>query len=139
MLTDADTPTIRFAILRRLGQEPGVKVCDIKFEKYRRGEQYLARFDPQVWAVAEEPFIRVGMVSLLGETMVTRSRFDLPVPFEIGHLHAEIDEIAEQYKRARKDFFTAALPVSEEKHVEGTGMRGRWKLYGLRARQPADA
>jgi len=42
MLTADDTPTIRFALSRRLGKEPGVEICDLKFQKRRQGEWYLA-------------------------------------------------------------------------------------------------
>lgn len=112
MLTADDTPTIRFAVLRRLGTEPGVRICDIKFGK---GDGVIA----------------VGIIAALGDSIITKSRFDLPDPFEHGHLIAEIDEIAEQYKKARRDFFTAALPISEEKTLAGTGTRGRWARYGL--------
>lgn len=113
MLTSDDTPTIRFAINRRLGAEPGVTLCAIKFAKA-----------PGV--------ISVGVLARLGNTIITTSRFELPDPFEHGHLLAEIDEIAEQYKLVRKDFFTARLPVSEVRQVPGTGTRGNWARYGLR-------
>lgn len=114
MLTADDTPTIRNAILKRLGPEPGVIICDIKFAK-------------------APGLIAVGLISTLGTTIRVKSRFDLPDPFEHGHLVAEIDEIAEQYKTARRDFFTSRLPVSETKTLPGTGARGRWERYGLRS------
>lgn len=111
MLTADDTPTIRFAITRRLDAEPGVRVAEIRF-----------------WR--DDDCLKVGLLATLGESIITRSRFDLPLRFEIGHLHNEIDEIAEQYKLARRDFFTAELPVSEEKELPGTGLRGNWRRYG---------
>lgn len=114
MLTADDTPTIRNAILKRLGAEPGVIICEMKFAK-------------------TPGLIAVGLVATLGNTIIVKSRFDLPDPFEHGHLVAEIDEIAEQYKLARRDFFTARLPVSEAKTLPGTGTRGRWERYGLRS------
>ena len=113
MLTADDTPTIRRAILRRLGVEPNVRVCDIKFEK-APGE------------------ISVGILANVGDHIITRSAFVLPDPFELGHLHNEIDEISVQYRLAAKDHFTAALPVSDEKFLAGTGLRGNWARYGLR-------
>ncbi len=113
MLTGDDTPTIRNAILKRLGTEPAVHVCDIKFQK-GNGE------------------IGVGIQAFVGEHYQTRSLFVLPDPFEIGHLHDEIDEIAAQYRQVRRDPFTEALPVSEEKSVPGSGLRGKWSRYGLR-------
>ena len=111
MLTADDTPTIRFAILRRLDQEPGVKVCEVKFQQHH-------------------DCLSVGLLATLGDSIITRSRFDLPLHFEHSHLINEIDEIAEQYKVARRDFFTAGRAVSEEKTLDGTGLRGRWISYG---------
>lgn len=115
MLTADDTPTIRLAIQRRLGREPGVAICDIKFGK----------------AAGE---IAVGILALVGaeKATIARSRFNLPDPFEIGHLHDEIDEIAEHLKVAARDHFTAALAVSAEHEIAGTGLKGRWARYGLR-------
>ena len=113
MLTAEDTPTIRHAITRRLGVEPGVRLCEIKFHKVP-GE------------------VSVGILANVGDFLITRSTFVLPDPFELGHLHNEIDEIAMQYRLAAKDHFTAALPVSEEKTLPGTGLRGNWARYGLR-------
>jgi hypothetical protein len=107
MLTGDDVPTIRHAILKRLDAEPGVQVADIPVE--------LAA-----------DCIRVGVLAMLGETLVVRSRFDLPPEFEIGHLHNEIDEIAEQYKAARADFWKQARMIAGERAVKGTGLRGRW-------------
>lgn len=133
MLTADDTPTIRNALLKRLGTEPGVHVADIKFQKYAKGDGYYA--DPpacKLFLVASEAFMRVSILLQLGETIVLDSRFDLPNPCEHGHLVAEIDEIATACGEARRDFFTAALPVSERKFLAGTGTRGNWSRYGLR-------
>jgi hypothetical protein len=113
MLTADDTPTIRHSILKRLGLEPNVRICDIKFQK----------------AAGE---ISVGVLANVGNHIITRSAFVLPDPFELGHLHNEIDEIAVQYRLAARDHFTAALPVSEERFLRGTGLRGNWARYGLR-------
>jgi hypothetical protein len=118
MLTAEDAPTIRNAIQKRLGTEPGVAICDIRVASHDYGA-----------------VLRVGIMALLdGEAIVTRSLFELPNPFELGHLHDEIDEIAEQYKAARKAHYGrgGAPMVSPEKHLAGTGMRGRWARYGLR-------
>lgn len=133
MLTSDDTPTIRNAVLKRLGLEPGVHVAEIKFQKYARGDEYFV--DPpacKLTAITAEPFVRVGLLLQLGESLIVDSRFDLPDPFEHGHLLAEIDEVAQGCKKARRDFFTAALPVSERKFLPGSGTRGNWKRYGLR-------
>lgn len=129
MLTADDTPTIRFALHRRLDKEPGVQVADIKFAKLKKGDWYADLSG--LMLRADEPFIRVGVVLSVGRMVIVTSRFDLPDPFEHGHLLAEIDEIAEQCRRARKDFFTAAMDVSEAKPLPGTGLRGKWNRYGF--------
>lgn len=132
MLTEADTPTIRFAIIRRLDTEPGVKICDLKFEKYGKGDRYRDLDSGGELKIAAEPFIRVGLVAEVGSVIVTRSVFDLPVPFSHQHLVNEIDEIAEQHKAARKDFFGRGNGVilTPEKQLKGSGTRGRWASYG---------
>lgn len=135
MLTDSDTPTIRHAIVKRLDPktEPGVRLADIRFQKYGKGDGYYA--DPpacKVQAIAAEPFMRVSLLLQIGESIVLDARFDLPNPCEHGHLLAEIGEIANACRAARRDFFTAALPMSERKFLPGTGTRGNWSRYGLR-------
>ena len=107
MLTGNDVPTIRHAIIKRLSTEPGVAIADIPVD------------------VAHD-CIRVGVIVTLGESLLVRSRFDLPSEFELVHLHNEIDEIAEQYKAARKDFWSNGRMMVGEKAVPGTGLRGRW-------------
>ena len=107
-----------------------MKVCEIKFQKYRMGDEYTDLDHGGFLRLAMQPFIRVGLLFELGSTIIVKSVFDLPDPFEHGHLVAEIDEIADGFKKARKDVFTAALPVSEVKRVPGTGARGRWARYG---------
>lgn len=129
MLTSADLLTIQFAIRCRLDAEPGVSVAlPIPMQAYGIGELYLD-LDRQMYRQAEVPFIRVGVLARLGNSITTRSWFDLPDPFEHGHLLNEVDEIAEQYKQARKGFFLSPLMVPERK-VKGTGLRGRWARYG---------
>lgn len=115
MLTDEDIPTIRNAIYRRLNAEPGVTICDIKFG---HGLNYIA----------------VGVLATIDDGPITRSRFDLPIPFEHGHLIEEIDEIAEQFKAARKAHFGSGsgLILTPERQLQGRGLRGRWARYGLR-------
>lgn len=127
MLTDADTPLIRYAIIRRLDQEPGVRVVELLFERYEIGDRYLA--DDGV-RVAREPFIRVGVLATVGALLQARSKFDLPVPFEHSHLVNEIDEIAEQHKAMRREFFLSPMAAGAERQAKGSGMRGRWARYG---------
>ncbi len=118
MLTDEDTPTIRNALYRRLNAELGVKICDIKFA---RGAG----------------FIRVGVLATIDDGPIARSMFELPNPFEHGHLVDEIDEIAEQCKAARKEHFGrgGGLILTPERQLQGSGLRGRWARYGLREPQ----
>src|SRR6266849_1755735 len=110
MLTANDLPTIRFAIVRRLDAEPGVIIYDLKMLP-RPGR------------------IEVGVEAEIDGHLRTRSRFDLPDPFELSHLHDEIDEIAEQFKVVRKNGGGGLLTLPE-RMIEGTGLRGRWLRYG---------
>lgn len=110
MLTYADEPTIRNAIMRRLDKERGVEICELKI-------------------VPRGDCIRVGILATLDHALVLKSVFDLPPSFDYRHLHNEIDEIAEQYKMARRDFWQhgRALPKGQvERQMSGTGLRGRW-------------
>ena len=110
MLTAADTPTIRNAILKRIGKEPGVTIVDMPVVKHA---DHLA----------------VGLLLEVDHVLLVRSRFDLPAMFDHSHLVNELDEVAEQIKAARKDAFGrgAALVQSTEKVMAGTGLRGRWR------------
>lgn len=139
MLTADDTPTIRFALQRRLGKEPWVQICDLKFEKYRLGDWYVT--DPRkasLMAVATVPFVRVNLVIDIfvrdekGDPVPVISCFDMPVPWELGHLHNEADEIAEFCKAQRRLILGTgkALVIAPEKQLGGTGIRGNWKRYG---------
>lgn len=110
MLTADDLPTIRFAIVRRLDLEPGVKICDLKM-------------------VPRPGCIAVGVLAMINETAHVISRFELPDPFELSHLHDEIDEIAEHVKTARKNAGAGLLELPE-RTIPGTGLRGRWLRYG---------
>lgn len=109
MLTYHDNAaTIRWAILKKLDAESGVKVCDVLIKPH-------------------PDHIAVGILATLSDELIVRSRFDLPSEFDLRHLHNEIDEIAEQYKAARLDFFgRGAIMRDPEKMLEGTGLRGRW-------------
>lgn len=130
MLTAADTATIEWAIRRRLDQEPGAFVfIPILTQAYRKGDWYRPNPDLDMLASVKEPFVRVGVMIELGKTILLRAKFDLPDPFEHGHLLNEVDEIAEKCKEARKGFFTSPLSAQERK-LSGTGMRGRWNRYG---------
>lgn len=110
LLAPRDFPIIRHAIIKKLDAEPGVKICDIKLRE---------RAD----------CVRVGIIAVLDgfDGLVVDSRFELPKQFELRHVHNEIDQIAEQYKFARRDFWShrRTLPGIEHQ-VIGTGMRGLW-------------
>ena len=129
MLTSDDIPTIEFAIRRRMDREPGAYVfVPILAQPYAKGEWFLDT-DTGLYRQAGEPFIRVGVLIELGKTILLTSKFDLPDPFEHGHLLNQVDEIAEQCKQARKGFFVNPL-MERERKLTGTGMRGAWDRYG---------
>jgi hypothetical protein len=113
MLTHLDTHIVRHALLKRLDAERGVEVCEIKFGQHA-------------------DCLSVGVLARIDHAIVTRSRFDLPRSFELSHLHDEIDEIAEQFKAARKNFAEngGAFLAQPEREMSGTGLRGRWVRYG---------
>jgi hypothetical protein len=84
MLSYDDAPTIRYAILKRLDKEPGVKLIGIYARRFPR-------------------FIGVGVEALVRDRLVTRSHFRLPAQFALRQLHDEIDQVAEQIKAAWRD------------------------------------
>jgi hypothetical protein len=107
MLSIADKPTIRHAILKRLDQEPGVAVIGI----------YARPF---------QDFIAVGVETLLRDALVTRSHFRLPAQFALADLHNEIDQIAEQLKAAwRAHAGTARSDQTEAAQLAGTGLAAK--------------
>lgn len=120
MLTLADDePTLRNAIMKRLDQEPGVRVLDIQTK-------------------AHPNHIAVGVEWMVNDLVHGTSVFHLPPSFEIGHIHNEVDEIAEGCKESKRKFalHLAGLPdegsKSERFIAKGTGERGNWK-YGERS------
>lgn len=116
MLTVRDTPTIRNAIMKRLGKEPGIDSVHTTFRKHP-GE-----------------YIGVDIeIYLQGSGYWVNSTFDLPDPFEHAHLLNEIDQVAEGVKAARKAMFgrCAGLIVTPRVQLAGTGRRGLWAQYGL--------
>lgn len=113
MLDATALPTIRHAIRRRLDTERGVAICEILTQPCAT-------------------HITVGVLAQIDGVVIVKSMFDLPLPFELGHLHNEIDEIAESMKAARRDYLARGghfLYVPETK-LPGTGLRGRWGRYG---------
>ncbi len=125
MLTYEDESTIRNAILKRIGKEPGVKIADIIIQNMPK---------------SVPPHIRVGVWCVFPNESTadfipdTRSFFDLPASFDYKHLHNEIDEIAEACKKARIRARAArviCLPGVEygREAMMGTGARGRWNVH----------
>lgn len=115
MLIAADEGTIRNAILKRLGKEPGTAVADILVEDH--GDHIKVG----VWVLLEDTVQLAGLIDI-------RARFDLPAEFEHSHLLNEIDEIAEACKEARRKAGIALLIAGPGKRepLTGTGLRGRW-------------
>ena len=116
MLTYDDEPLIRNAILKRLDAESGVKIYDIQVHPRRK---FMV--------------VKVGAIvsPTVGNGCNVQSRFDLPASFEHAHLLDEIDQIAEQYKAAKKDWWLEGCPPNmEPRTLLGTGSRGLWERYG---------
>jgi hypothetical protein len=112
MLNGWDEPTIRNAILKRLSVERGIRLLDIKIKRHKDN-------------------VAIGVLAQLDTVLLVRSRFDLPPEFEYTHLHNEIDQIAEQYKCARIDYWRNGRPEAmPEREVIGTGLRGLWATHG---------
>lgn len=110
MLTAADLPTIRYAIMRRISGLHGVTYSEVKMKPH-------------------PGYIAVGVLVEIGRHVLATSRFDLPDPFELAHLHNEIDEIAEHIKAVRKNGGKGLLTLPE-RQIAGSGLRGRWLRYG---------
>ncbi len=112
MLTIEDEPTIKHAIIRRLDKERGVKIYDTVVSGHH-------------------DCIKVGVLLGVDNRLILKSIFDLPPEFELGHVHSEVDEIAEQVKKARTDsIIRTDLERTPEVKMSGTGLRGRWERYG---------
>ena len=113
MLTaEHDLPIIRHALNKKLGAERGVIMLDPKI---------------QVW----DQCIRIEVTTILDEMdgLEVESIFELPLEFELAHLHNEIDEIAEHFKKARADWWKngrALPPGTLARDLPGTGLRGLW-------------
>jgi hypothetical protein len=109
MLTFDDEPTIRHAILKRLDKERDVRVCHIP----------IAR---------SADCITVGILAQIGSgALIVKSRFELPLEFELTQLHNQIDEIAESYKAARMGYWREGRPQHmPERALPGSGLRGGW-------------
>ncbi len=121
MLTYEDAPSIRNAIIKKLGTEPGVAIADLKIEQADEdGRKYIA----------------VGVYLILtdrmtyGGVMDVKAFFDLPSEFEMRQVNNEIDEIAESIKAAKRAAGLRVLYQPEKKKyrelLPGTGRRGSW-------------
>lgn len=116
MMTHEDMNTVQYALSKRLGEIPGVEALEVK-TKYHAHDQ--------------PPFIAVGVEFLVDKMLVGISVFDLPVPFEHGHMMNELDQIAEQIKAIRRDAGHLAPQTREvanigSRPIVGTGRRGLW-------------
>lgn len=138
MMTFDDEPTIRNAIMKRLGAEPGVRIADILTLDMTKEKSSLEL--PAGWEglkPSADPHIQVGIWWIILDRVNMeglidgRSFFDLPPIFEHSHLVNEIDEICEQVKIVRKETGGGAIlyrpgAQRDRKAVLGTGFRGRW-------------
>lgn len=126
MLTYADEPTIKNAIIRRIDPpkgkkgERGLKVCEVKIEPH---------------LLQNPPFIAVGVLIAVDsehDGPIVRGVFHLPAVFEHAHLINEIDEIVDRAKGARIDIKVNGklMRLGEQRTMLGTGLRGRWQAYG---------
>ena len=115
MLTYEDEPTIRNAITKRLGKEPGVALYEVK------ATDRTTHIHVAVGMILTDRATNGGVVDVTSE-------FDLPPSFDLIQLHNEIDEIAEGVKEARRKAGLRVLymPGQHREAVKGTGMRGHW-------------
>lgn len=111
MLTYDDEPTVKRAIQRRFGRERGVRILDIHMLK---GVESLS----------------VGVSAELDGALHLRGMFELPPSFDYRHLHDEIDQLSEQAKEARRDFWLKGRPEAvDDVALKGTGLRGLWARH----------
>src|SRR5215469_3153427 len=109
-----DLPIIRQAIRNKLDNERGVDRVDEAYIRVHKDD------DP--------PHISVGVLYQIDNgKLLVRSRFDLPLHFELRHVHNEIDQIAEKIKQARRIYWLHGCPPHvPETDLGGTGLRGLW-------------
>ena len=132
MLAEDAAPTIRWATTKRIEKEPGLRLVDGGIQHFRQGDPYWD-YDAGAESTAVLPFFRVNLFIEIRALMIRmESRFDLPIPFELRHLHNEIDEIAEQAKQIKSEVLVGGKPmlVGVDKVLQGNGMRGNWAKYG---------
>lgn len=111
MLTYHDEPIIRNGVTKRLDKERGVRVIDVKTKP---GDGCL----------------RVRVLATIDDVLHINGKFELPPEFDYKHLHNEIDQLAEQAKEARRDFWAKGRPERVERMpLRGTGMRGLWARH----------
>lgn len=111
MLTYADSPTIKNAITKRLAKERGVAVHE-------------------VYVGEGASCIRVAVLLVVNGHLLVRAVFELPQEFDYVHMHNEIDQIAEQCKEARQEYWSRGRPeVVENVLLRGTGLRGLWEKH----------
>lgn len=135
MLTyETGEPTIKHAIWKRLGNERGVNIVDIRILKRVKGDTYTYDGEPRT---AKDDHIAVGVWLILSDTawdggiIDLKSFFELPHEFEMDQVRNQIDEIAEKVKEARVKAGLKILhrPGLQRREVlDGTGLRGGWPV-----------
>ena len=118
MLAYDDWPTIKNAIQKRVGAEPGIRVVDIKIKNLG---------DPKS---PEGEFIKIGVEVLIDSHWEAFSVTELPKEFQHIHLLNQIDEMIESFKAARLNGWKKG-EISDVKNptlnrLPGTGLRGHW-------------
>lgn len=111
-------PTIRWAIIKRLDKELGVRVIEVLIDKIED---------------APPTYISVGVHVFVDDSLQARSRFHLPETFDHPHLLNEIDEMCEHFKAARADFWGKGRVAPAELELKGNGLRGNWPERGANA------
>ena len=120
MLNYEDEPTIKNAIMKRIHDKArGWAIADIVIENHPNDCIKVG-----VWPILE----KLGMEEAIHDI---RSEFHLPCEFRIRQVHNEIDEIAEQAKKAYRQFRHTRTVFDPTKRrareaMAGTGLRGRW-------------
>lgn len=111
MLSFDDEPTIRWAIIKRLDKEPGIRVLEVRCKRHMEGTLEV---------------IKVGVQVFIGDQITAISRFDLPGSFYHNQLLNEIDEMAEHFKQALLKFTLLGEGKERAASIAGNGLRGNW-------------
>lgn len=117
MYTIDDGTAVKHAIIKRIDEERGCSVADVKIEEQ---PDCIA---VGVLIIIDDAISETGLLDI-------RSFFDLPLQFEMTEVHNQVDEIAEACKKARKaaglSFRFNPSTITYREKLPGTGRR-RWK------------